>query len=170
MKKTVLLFALIIVALSAAKSQEEDPDKVKTGDRMPAFTIVSDNGATISSAEFSGKVILITMFATWCPPCQLKLAEIEKSLWPTYKGAKDFSLLVIGREHSDAELVEYNQTKGFSFPLYPDKDRKIFDSFAVQLIPRTYLINREGRIIYAMTGYDEEEFKQLEKMIERALY
>jgi peroxiredoxin len=97
------------------------------------------------------------------------LAEIEKSLWPKYKGMKDFTLLVIGREHSDAELVEYNKTKGFTFPLYPDKDRKIFDSFAVQLIPRTYLINRDGKIIYMMTGFNPEEFKQLERMIDRAI-
>ena len=144
-------------------------DKVKTGDSMPAFTIVSDDGSMISSADFSGKVILITMFATWCPPCQLKLAEIEKSLWPKYKGQKDLSLLVIGREHSDAELVEYNKTKGFTFPLYPDKDRKIFDLFAVQTIPRTYLINREGTIIYMITGFDAAGFYQLERMIDRAI-
>ena len=170
MKKLLLLLILMCLAVSAAKSQEEeDSDKVKTGDSMPAFTIVSDDGTTISSEVFSGKVVLITMFATWCPACQLELAEVEKSLWPKYKGMKDFTLLVIGREHSDAELVEYNQTKRFTFPLYPDKDRKIFDLFAVQLIPRTYLINREGKIIYQMTGYNPAEFNQLERMIDRAI-
>jgi len=169
MKKIFFLLTFLIAALFTVKSQETDPDKVKTGDSMPIFTIVSDDGTTISSAEFRGKVILITMFATWCPPCQLKLAEIEKSLWPTYKGVKDFVLLVIGREHSDAELIEYNKTKGFTFPLYPDKDRKIFDLFAVQTIPRTYLINKEGKIINAITGFNPEEFKQLERMIDRAI-
>ena len=170
MKKLLLLITLMMVVFSTIKGQDEgDFDKVKTGDMMPAFTIVSDNGKTISSEEFRGKVVLITMFATWCSPCQLKLAEIEKSLWPAFKGQKDFMLLVIGREHSDAELVEYNQTKRFTFPLYPDKERKIFDLFAVQTIPRTYLINREGKIIYMLTGYNPEEFKQLERMIDRAI-
>jgi len=169
MKKFIFLLFFLTVAFSVVKSQEEDSDKIKTGDSMPAFTIVLDNGTTISSAEFRGKVVLITMFATWCPACQLELAEVEKSLWPTYKEMKDFRLLVIGREHSEAELIEYNQTKRFTFPLYPDKDRKIFDLFAVQLIPRTYLINREGVIVYMMTGFNPEEFNQLERMIDRAL-
>ncbi|KDS73322.1 hypothetical protein M095_0917 [Parabacteroides distasonis str. 3999B T(B) 4] len=31
--------------------------------------------------------------------------------------------MVIGREHSDADLQKYNEKKGFDFPLYPDKDR-----------------------------------------------
>jgi peroxiredoxin len=171
MKKFIFLFTFMMLALSTIKSQEqeEDSDKVKTGDSMPAFTIVSDNGKQTSSSEFRGNVLLITMFATWCPSCQLEMAEIEKSLWPKFKDVKGFALLAIGREHSDAELIEYNQTKGFTFPLYPDKDRKIFDLFAVQFIPRTYLINREGKIIYMTMGYNEEEFRQLERMIERAL-
>ena len=171
MKKSILLLTLITVFSFIAKGQdqEEDSDIVKTGDSMPAFTIVSDNGTVILSSEFSGKVILVTMFATWCPPCQLKLAEIEKTLWPKYKGAKDFVLLVIGREHTDAELAEYNKVKRFTFPLYPDKDRKIFDLFAVQFIPRTYLINKEGKIVFMTTGFNQEEFNQLERMIDRIL-
>jgi peroxiredoxin len=171
MKKLFLLLNLLIIFSFIAKSQEqeEDADKVKTGDSMPAFTIVSDNGKQIPSSEFRGNVLLVNMFATWCPSCQLEMAEIEKSLWPKFKDVKGFSLIAIGREHSDAELAEYNKTKGFTFSLYPDKDRKIFDLFAVQYIPRTYLINREGKIIYMTMGYNEEEFRQLERMIERAL-
>ena len=172
MKKFILLLTFLALALNTVKSQEqeEDADKVKTGDVMPAFTIVSDNGKQISSSEFSGNVLLIIMFTTWCPTCQLEMAEIEKSLWPRFKDIKGFSLLSIGREHSDDELVEYNKTNQFTFPLYPDKDRKIFDLFAIQFIPRIYLINKEGRIIYMTMGYSENEFRQLERMIERALY
>jgi len=171
MKKFILLLTFMALALTTAKSQEqeEDADKVKTGDAMPAFTIVSDNGKQLSSSEFSGNVLMVTMFATWCPSCQLEMAEIEKSLWPKFKDVKGFTLLAIGREHSDEELAEYNKTKGFTFSLYPDKDRKIFDLFAVQFIPRTYLINKEGKIIYMTMGYNETEFRQLERMIERAL-
>jgi peroxiredoxin len=171
MKKSLLLLNLLIIFSFMAKSQEqeEDADKVKTGDAMPAFTIVKDDGKLIASSEYNGQVLLVTMFATWCPSCQLELAEMQKSLWPRFKDVKGFTLLVIGREHSDAELIEYNKTKGFTFPLHPDKDRKIFDLFAVQFIPRTYLINKEGKIIYMTTGFNQEEFQQLERMIERAL-
>jgi len=171
MKRLFLLLNLLVVFSLVAQSQEqeEDSDKVKIGDSMPAFTIMSDNGKQLSSSEFSGNVLLIIMFATWCPSCQLEMAEVEKSLWPRFKDVKGFSLLVIGREHTDEELIAYNKTKGFTFPLYPDNDRKIFDLFAIQYIPRTYLINKDGKIIYMTMGYNETEFRQLERMIERAL-
>lgn len=83
---------------------------------MPAFTIVNDNGTQVPSSSLKRKVILVNFFATWCPPCQKELAEVQKMLWPKYKDNKDFVLLVIGREHTDVELQKYNEKKGFTFP------------------------------------------------------
>ena len=67
----------------------------------------------------------------------------------------------ISFEHADAELAKYNEKKGFTFPLYPDKNRAIFGAFAKNLIPRTYLIGKDGKVIYAGKGYTEEEFAGL---------
>ena len=58
-------------------------------------------------------------------------------------------MLVIGREHTDADLKKYNEKKGFEFQLYPDKNRAIFNSFAKNLIPRSYLIGKDGKVVYA---------------------
>ena len=148
---------------------QEDVDLVKVGDKMPAFTIMRDDGTTLSSASLEGKVVLVNFFATWCPPCQKELAEVQERLWPAYKDRKDFALLVIGREHSDADLVKYNERKGFDFPLYPDKNRAIFGAFAKNLIPRSYLIGKDGDVIYMSKGYTEEEFDELMAKIKDAL-
>ena len=78
-------------------------------------------------------------------------------------------MLVIGREHSDADLQKYNEKKGFDFPLYPDKDRAIFGAFAKNLIPRGYLVGKDGKIIYTSKGYTDEEFAELMTKIEGAL-
>lgn len=167
MKKYLLisLFALLAVFV---KAQDTSGDIVKVGQQMPSFTIVSDNGQKISSASLKGKVILVNFFATWCPPCQKELAEVQKTLWPKYKDNKDFVLLVIGREHTDADLLTYNEKKGFTFPLYPDKNRAIFNAFAKNLIPRSYLIGKDGKVVYASKGYTEEEFAELMNKIESA--
>lgn len=78
-------------------------------------------------------------------------------------------MLVIGREHSDKELATYNEKKGFTFPLYPDKSRAIFGAFAKSLIPRSYLIGKDGKVIYAGKGYTDKEFAELLEKIETAL-
>ena len=153
----ICLFALLPFLAHAQEANEG----VSAGDRMPSFNIVHDDGTTVTSASFKGKVILVNFFATWCPPCQKELAEIQQTLWPKYKDNPDFALLVIGREHSDADLQAYNKKKGFSFPLYPDKNRSIYAAFAKNLIPRCYLIDQKGTIVYTTKGYDEKEFSTL---------
>lgn len=167
--KIHLILSLLAVVLFSAKAQQSDQEIVKVGDVMPAFTIVSDDGTEFKSSSLKGKVIFINLFATWCPPCQKELAEVEAVLWPKFGKNKDFVMLTLGREHTDADLKTYNEKKGFTFPLYPDRDRKIFDSFAKSLIPRSYLIGKDGKVIYKSTGFNEEDFNALMQKIETAL-
>lgn len=167
--KRFLLTSLLLCLALVGRAQGSDADLVKVGDTMPDFTIVRDNGERIASSQLKGKVILINFFATWCPPCQKELAAVQATLWPRYKDNPDFHLLVIGRQHNDVELAEYNKKKGFTFPLYPDKNRAIFAAFARNLIPRCYLIDKEGKVVYAGKGYTEEDFEALLRQIARSL-
>ena len=141
MKKYLLVSLLALLAF-VGKAQEDNSDIVKVGDTMPSFTIVSDNGSKLQSASLKGKVILVNFFATWCPPCQKELASVQQTLWPKYKNNKDFVL---------------------------DKDRAIFGAFAKNLIPRGYLVGKDGKIIYTSKGYTDEEFAELMTKIEGAL-
>ena len=164
-----LLAACLSLAFLPGRAQRDTTDRVYTEDAVPAFTLVAGDGVVTPSTAFAGKVVLICFFATWCPPCQLKLAEIEKTLWPKFKTHPDFVLLVIGRAHSASELEVYNARKGFTFPLYPDGDRQIFNTFASQLIPRSYLVDRSGKIIHVAKGYDPKDFTRLQRMIDNEL-
>ncbi|MDR0349897.1 MAG: TlpA family protein disulfide reductase [Tannerella sp.] len=168
MKRIYMLIFMLAAVLSSVKAQDT-ASFVKVDDPAPAFSIMSDNGHETLSDEYKGKVMLVVLFATWCPPCQQELAAIEKELWPKYSGNDNFVLLVIGREHSAAELVKYNEKKGFTFALYPDKDRKIYDTFAAKFIPRTYLIDKKGKVAFKTQGFNETEFKRLLRSIDNAL-
>ena len=124
MKKLGLLLMLLCASF-AMHAQE-----LKKGDKLPDFQLKSSVYGDVSSADLKGKVVLVSLFATWCGPCQLELAEVQKMLWPKYKDNKDFVLLVIGREHTDEQLKAYNERKKFTFPLYPDPKREVFSLFA----------------------------------------
>lgn len=162
-RKLSLWFLMLCMAV-AVHAQD-----LKKGDRLPAFELKSVAYGDVSSADLKGKVILISLFATWCGPCQLELAEVEKTLWPMYKDNKDFVLLVIGREHTDEQLKAYNERKKFTFPLYPDPKREVFSLFAEKSIPRAYLFNKEGQAVYTSIGYTKEEFGQLMSAIAEVL-
>lgn len=163
MKKLVMMCMLLCMAVFV-QAQE-----LKKGDAMPDFELKSSVYGQVKSADLKGKVVLVSLFATWCGPCQLELAEVQKTLWPKYKDNKDFTMLVIGREHTDEQLTKYNERKKFTFPLYPDPKREVFSKFAEKSIPRAYLFGKDGELIYSSIGYTEEEFQHLLKAIEEAL-
>lgn len=168
MKKLFLLLLCAVVSLNISAQGTEDT-LVKNGDKVPAFMLNSEKYGTVNSQDLRGKVVLISIFATWCGPCQKELAEVQSTLWPKYKDNKDFVLLVVGREHTDAQLEKYNEKKGFTFPLYPDPKREVTSKFAKQYIPRAFLVDKEGKIIYNSVGYTEEEFQKLMDTIDEAL-
>lgn len=163
MKKLGMLCMLLCMAVFV-QAQE-----LKKGDAMPTFELDSKVYGKVKPADLKGKVVLVSLFATWCGPCQLELAEVQSSLWPKYKDNKNFTMLVIGREHTDEQLTKYNERKKFTFPLYPDPKREVFSKFAEKSIPRAYLFGKDGKLIYSSIGYTKEEFQHLLKAIEEAL-
>lgn len=163
MKKLGMVCMLLCMAVFV-QAQE-----LKKGDAMPTFELDSKVYGKVKPADLKGKVVLVSLFAIWCGPCQLELAEVQSTLWPKYKDNKNFTMLVIGREHTDEQLTKYNERKKFSFPLYPDPKREVFSKFAEKSIPRAYLFGKDGKLIYSSIGYTKEEFQHLLKAIEEAL-
>ena len=163
MKKFALMFMMLVMAIGI-QAQE-----LKKGDSMPKFELKSSVYGDVKPADLKGKVVLVSLFATWCGPCQKELADVQSTLWPKYKDNKDFVMLVIGREHTDADLQKYNERKKFTFPLYPDPKREVFSMFAEKSIPRAYLFGKDGKLLYSSIGYTAEEFQKLMETIESAL-
>lgn len=163
MKKLVVMF-MMLVMIVCVQAQE-----LKIGDVLPNFELTSSVYGNVKAADLKGKVVLISLFATWCGPCQKELADVQSMLWPKYKGDKNFVMLVVGREHTDEQLQKYNERKAFTFPLYPDPKREVFSLFADKTIPRAYLFGKDGKLIYSSIGYTAEEFQNLMNSIETAL-
>ena len=163
MKKFVT-FCMMLAMVVCMQAQE-----LKVGDALPVFELDSSVYGNVKPADLKDKVVLVSLFATWCGPCQKELAEVQRTLWPKYKENKDFVMLVIGREHTDEQLQKYNERKKFTFPLYPDPKREVFSMFAEKSIPRAYLFGKDGKLIYSSVGYTAEEFQKLMETIATAL-
>lgn len=161
--------ALLLMFSCCMTAQVNQNERIQKGDRLPEFVLNSDVYGRVTPADLKGKVVLVSLFATWCGPCQQELAEVQSELYPRYKDNKSFRLLVIGREHTDADLEKYNARKKFTFPLYPDPKRKVFSLFADQTIPRTYLFGKDGKLVYSSSGYTHRGFAVLLEQIQKEL-
>ncbi|RNL50970.1 TlpA family protein disulfide reductase [Pedobacter jejuensis] len=165
MKKILLpIFALLITFSAFAQTDDKDT-YTKIGDDAPKFSFELEKGKTVKIADYKGKLILINLFATWCPPCNIELPLVQKDIWDKHKDNKNFAFFVFGREEGWDKLILYKAKKGFTFPILPDLKMEVFNKFAKQSIPRNILIDESGKIIYQSMGYEEKEFQSLVKLI-----
>lgn len=166
MKKLILLFFFLPLFIIA--QQEDKSTYTKTGQAVPAFKVTTLEGKSIDIQQLKGKVVLLNFFATWCPPCMLEMPRVEKEIWQKFKG-KDFVVLAVGREHSKEDLEKFNKEKGFTFLIAPDPKRGVFSLFAKESIPRNYIIDKNGTIVFQGAGYSAEEFEKMKTQIETLL-
>ncbi|WP_321279959.1 TlpA disulfide reductase family protein [Marinifilum fragile] len=167
MNKFVLTFIALFAVLSL-KASDFKGSLLKNGDKVPEFTVTTLDGKEISIKDLKGKVVLINFFATWCGPCMKELPEVQKQLWPKFKN-ENFAMVSIGREHTKDELEKWNQKKAFTFPIAPDPKREVYSKFASQYIPRNFIVDKTGKIIWQGVGFDQKELEQMIKTIQENL-
>ena len=128
---------------------------VRVGMTVPAFSVSGEGGRTFDSPEgFAGRTTLLLFFATWCPDCQAELPVID-AVWQTVAGEPGYDVVAISRggaegryEQSPDILSRYWKDHDLRMPWYLDGDRSVFDRFASAGIPRVYIVNAEGVVVW----------------------
>jgi peroxiredoxin len=160
--------AMLMPILSAEDHGNRPGTLTHVGESAPDFQLTSVEGTPFRTLDMRGKVIVLNFFATWCGPCQMELPHLQ-AVWNESGNDNDFRMLVVGREESNADVKAFQQKHGFTFPMASDPDKSVYNKFASQLIPRTYLISREGVIIHQFAGFDEVEISKLKKLLKKEL-
>ena len=163
-----ILFILLFLGIPSALTAQENETLVKIGMEVPDFTVKMFDGQTIQIKELRGKVVLLNFWATWCPPCRMELARVEKDIIERFKN-QDFVFLPISRQDSYDKIKAFREQTGYTFPMGMDPDRKIYSLFATASIPRNFVIDKTGKIVFMEVGYSEESFKKLIETIEKTL-
>jgi peroxiredoxin len=165
MKKVLLAFLLGMIVQMTVLCQGDPTTLLKTGDKAPLFICKTIDGKTIDLSKLKGKIVMINFFATWCGPCNQELPVLQENIWNKYKDNPNFVLIILGREHTEQEIMDFVAKKKFTMPFAPDQGREIFKLYASQSIPRNIIIDRDGNIFFQNIGFSFEEFKKLELLL-----
>ena len=136
----------------------ETMKKLKIGAEAIDFKATDITGKPISIADYRGKVLLLDFWATWCAPCRAEMPNV-KEVYATYN-TKGFDILGVSMDNNRQALDSYLEEQGMKWrQIYDGKgwQAEIGQVYAVQSIPATYLIDKQGKIRYKNLRGDELE-------------
>jgi peroxiredoxin len=125
------------------------------------FTLTGLDGKTYSLAQLRGHVVLLNFWATWCPPCRKEMPDMEK----LYRRFQSKGLIVLAVSDEDRETVaRFEEQQKYTYPILLDPDRKVNTDFNVEGIPKSFLFDREGKLVaQAIDMRTEAQFLEMLK-------
>ncbi len=145
--KKVLIFLLFIGFWQAALAQ------VNVGEIAPDFALKDTNDVVYNLSDYSGQVVLINFFASWCAPCKIEAPFIEDSLWQAFQNL-DLQVIGISVADSNWQIRQFVTETGITYPLLKDTDANLFSTWSHNAYPYNAIIDKDGLISYTETGFN----------------
>ena len=123
-------------------------EAIKVGNEAPELILPMPNDKDLALSSLRGKVVLIDFWASWCAPCRKELPNVKRC-YEKYK-SKGFEILGVSLDKDRDAWLEAITTEGLKWPQV--SDLKYWQSeacqiYAIQSIPYTVLIDKNGKII-----------------------
>jgi thiol-disulfide isomerase/thioredoxin len=124
---------------------------VKVNVSTPALTLSDTQGVSHPLAEYRGKVVLVNLWATWCPPCKEEMPILE-SFFNKHKD-KGFIIIAINDGDPTPDVLQFVKDYGLTFPVWLDPNYIATEqAFKTLNLPSSYVIDRNGRIQLMWVG------------------
>jgi cytochrome c biogenesis protein CcmG/thiol:disulfide interchange protein DsbE len=150
---------------------------VVPGRPAPEFSAVDLQGTPRTLADYRGKVLLVNIWATWCPPCQQEMPSMQRLREAVPD--EDFAILavsvdaplgerdVFGREGGNLEV--FARTMGLTFRILHDPSGKIQETYQTTGVPESFVVDRDGLIKKKVAGPTEWDAPANVELIRRLL-
>ena len=165
------IFTLVILAIGigwafASRSTinathiEMPQSSPKEGFTAPDFTSDLMGGGQVTLTALRGKVVLVNLWASWCPPCRAEMPAIEKA----YRAFKPqgFEVLAVNATNQDSETAATTFIKelDLTFPIPLDPKGEVSTQYGLRGLPSSFIIDRKGIIRSVVVGPMSEALLQ----------
>ena len=117
----------------------------------PDFAVPDLDGQAVHLSAFRGRVVLVNLWATWCPPCREEMPSMER-LHQRLKD-KGFVILAVSEDEGGAAGVKtFVEQMHVTFPVLLDPDGDVGRKYEVWGFPESFLLDRDGRVVERVIG------------------
>jgi cytochrome c biogenesis protein CcmG/thiol:disulfide interchange protein DsbE len=128
----------------------------------PALDLTDVGGSKRSLDQYAGQVVLVNLWATWCPPCAAEMPNLQH--FHEQHKSQGFTVIAIDDGDPKQQVVDYVAARGLSFPVWLDPTYEATDrAFKTANLPSSYVIDRDGIVRLVWFGAISEA--NLEKYV-----
>jgi len=128
-----------------------NPEAVAVNRPAPDFTLPGGDGRSVSLSDYRGKVVVVNVWATWCPPCVDEMPSLEK-LYQEFKN-EPFEILAVSIDSDgNAAVQPFMKKHGLTFPVLLDSQAAIRTSYRTTGVPETFIIDKKGILVKKVIG------------------
>ncbi len=156
--------SLLLVVTCAAAHAEPPPEP--SAAVAPSFRLPG-RGSEVVSDSLRGRVVLVDFWASWCVPCRKSfpwLAAMQEK-----HGGRGLSVVGINLDKSRGAADAFLAQVPGPFAIAFDPAGKVASAYRVKGMPSTFLVGRDGRLVYAHVGFDPAKTAEFEQRIEEEL-
>lgn len=125
--------------------------RIERGKPAPDFNLPSLDGTMISLADYKGKVVLLNIWATWCPPCVEEMPSMEKLFQALNK--EGLEILAVSIDASGLKAVRpFMKKHNLSFPALIDSKGTTQNLYRTTGVPESIIIDKDGIIVEKIIG------------------
>jgi thiol-disulfide isomerase/thioredoxin len=140
--------ALVVWPLFNSSSHPSGPESL-AGEAAPVYPMHDDLGRPVSLAQYRGKVVVMNLWASWCPPCRAEMPDLQK-LQSAY-ASQGVVVVGVNQGESAERAREFANSLGLHFPIWIDDAQEYGRVYAALGLPTTVVIGRDGIVVH---GYD----------------
>lgn len=148
-----MLVGLLAYGVASERSQTSASSSFGQGDRPPETEArLQALGGTEAGAvdDYRGKVVLVNFWASWCPPCTDELPLLQRAQVDLERAGA--TVLGINSRDNSEDALKWVRDKGLTFPTLRDRAGDLADTWGVQQLPETYLLDADGRVKAFLKG------------------
>lgn len=164
-----LVASIFIAAALAGCDAVRHAGPPRVGAAAPAYAAKLADGRPASLQALRGTPVLLNVWATWCHPCREELPALEQ----IHRKYAARGLRLVGTSIDDPgmekEVVDFARSYGVTYEIWMDPDQNVNAAFAPIGVPNTYLIGRDGTLLWTHVGPVRADDPELNRLIEQAV-
>ena len=163
-----IIFLLVLLSLAGLTSlaSATTPGEVAIGGTLREAALQGLSGRSRKLSEFRGKPLIINVWASWCGPCQLEMASLERL--SQRKGSQQFTVIGISTDDYPEAAKGFLRKFPTSFSHFIDRQLLLENMLGADRLPLTLLVDKQGRVLGKYYGAAEWDGPQALKIIRTA--